>query len=83
MNSEGDGKEVSMDDIRQALGTIIAEQTARQTEITQQQNAAIAALAESVLKMTKEGDRGGGGPSGFFKGESSNEKRPSMKLDFP
>lgn len=80
MSSEGDRREESLDDIRQALGAIIAEQTARQTEITQQQNTAIAALEESVLKLTKEGDQG---PSGFFKAKSSHERRPLMKLDFP
>lgn len=80
MSNDLENKE-SLDDIRQALGAIITEQMVQQTEVTQQQNAAI---AESVLKLTKEGDRGGGTTLDYFtRGELSDVKRPSVKLDFP
>lgn len=71
----------SLDDFRQALGAMVTEQMARQMEVTQQQNAAI---AESVLKLTKDGERGGGPTLDFFtKGESSYVRRLLVKLDFP
>lgn len=67
-----------MEEMRQVLGAIIDEQTARQTKITLRQDAAIAAIANTVLKFTKSE------PRNFpydAKGGSMNAKR-LIKLDF-
>lgn len=60
MNVETENREEALEDIPQSLGALLTEQMARQTEINQQQNAAIAAIAEGVLKRDKDEDRGAG-----------------------
>lgn len=53
---------------------------AHQTEITRQQDAAIAAIAESILKLTRKGESFDGQHD--YRYDVSNIKHSSIKLDF-
>lgn len=75
-----DNMEESANVIWQELGAIIAEQMAHQTEITRQQDAAIAAIAESILKLTRKGESFDGQHD--YRYDVSNIKHSSIKLDF-
>lgn len=83
MNSEREGRDDSLEDIRQEHGTIIAEHMVRQQEIMLQQDTVIAAIADRVLKLPKfEGPEGPSDSQHFNTNDAANV-RHSIKLDFP
>lgn len=80
MGNELDNKKESTDVISLELEAIIAEQTARQTKITHRQDAAIAAIAENVLKLTKKGESSDGQCDYWY--GVGNIKYSSIKFNF-
>lgn len=79
MSGTTENREESIEEMRQILGAIIDEQTARQKEITLRQDMAIAAIADTILKLTNNEHRSFPYDA---KWEPSNVKR-AIKLDFP